>query len=37
MERYETDFVGRVTDEAYGDLEYALKRVEQRIAPETKN
>ena len=37
MERYETDFVGRVTDEAYGDLEYALKRVEQRIAPEAEN
>lgn len=36
MERYEQDFVGRVTDEAYGDMEYALGRIEKRIAPEAE-
>ena len=34
MERYELDFVGRVTEEAYGDMEYALERIEKRIHPE---
>ena len=34
MERYESDFVGRVTDEAYGDMEYALKRIEKRVHPD---
>ena len=34
MARYEADFVGSVTDSAYGDLDYALKRVEKRITPE---
>ena len=34
MERYELDFVGKVTEEAYGDMEYALERIEKRINPE---
>ena len=34
MERYESDFVGRVTDEAYSDMEYALGRIEKRVNPE---
>ena len=33
MERYESDFVGRITEEAYGDMEYALKRIEERVNP----
>ena len=33
MERYELDFVGRITEEAYGDMEYALKRIEARVNP----
>ena len=33
MERYESDFVGRVTEETYGDMEYALKRIEERVNP----
>ncbi len=33
MERYEQDFVGSITEDAYGDLEYALKRVEARVNP----
>ena len=37
MERYELDFVGRVTEEAYGDMEYALERIEKRIHPEPKD
>ena len=36
MERYEADFVGRVTDEAYEDMEYALGRIEKRIVPEAE-
>ena len=36
MERFELDFVGRVTEEAYGDMEYALERIEKRINPEPK-
>ena len=36
MERYEQDFVGRVTDEAYEDMEYALGRIEKRIVPEAE-
>ena len=36
MERYELDFVGRITEEAYGDMEYALERIEKRIHPEPK-
>ena len=34
MERYEANFVGRITDEAYGDMEYALERIEKRVNPE---
>ena len=36
MERYELDFVGRITEETYGDMEYALERIEKRINPETE-
>ena len=34
MERYEMDFVGGITEGAYGDMEYALKRIEKRVHPE---
>jgi len=37
MERYEQDFVGSITEDAYSDLEYALKRVEKRINPPKDN
>ena len=33
MVRYEQDFVGSITEDAYGDLEYALKRIEARVNP----
>ncbi|MBP3661160.1 MAG: CapA family protein [Oscillospiraceae bacterium] len=33
MERYEAGFLGRVTEDAYGDMEYALGRIEKRINP----
>ena len=33
MERYEQEFVGRITEDAYGDMEYALGRIEKRINP----
>ena len=36
MERYELDFVGRITEATYSDMEYALERIEKRINPETK-
>ena len=36
MERYEQDFVGRITEETYADMEYALERIEKRITPETE-
>lgn len=36
MERYDADFVGRITEDAYGDMEYALKRIEKRVTPEQK-
>ena len=36
MERYELDFVGRITEEAYGDMEYALERIEKRLNPESE-
>ena len=34
MERYELEFVGRITEDTYEDMEYALERIEKRIAPE---
>lgn len=34
MERYEQHFVGSITQEAYEDMEYALKRIEKRVNPE---
>ena len=36
MERYDADFVGRITEDAYGDMEYALTRIEKRVTPEQK-
>ncbi len=33
MERYEAAFVGRITEDAYDDMEYALTRIEARINP----
>ena len=36
MERYELDFVGRITEQTYADMEYALERIEKRIAPKTE-
>ena len=33
MERYEAGFLGRVTEDAYGDMEYALGRIEKRVNP----
>ena len=33
MARYEQDFVGSITEDAYGDLEYALTRIEKRVNP----
>ena len=37
MERYDQEFVGRITEEAYGDMAYALKRIEERINPKPKD
>lgn len=37
MARYEEEFVGRVTEDAYGDMAYALKRIEERINPKPKD
>lgn len=34
MERYETNFVGRITDDAYESMAYAMKRIEERVNPE---
>ena len=36
MERYEMDFVGRITEQTYADMEYALERIEKRITPKTE-
>ena len=36
MERYEADFVGRITDEAYTSMEKALSRIEERVNPKTE-
>ena len=36
MERYDQDFVGRITEETYEDMEYALGRIEKRITPKTE-
>ena len=33
MERYESEFVGRITDEAYSSMEKALKRIDERVTP----
>ena len=33
MERYEAGFLGRVTEDAYGDMEYALGCIEKRVNP----
>ena len=37
MARYEEEFVGRVTEDTYGDMAYALKRIEERINPKPKD
>ena len=37
MERYDENYVGRITEEAYGDMEYALKRIEARVNPPKEN
>ena len=34
MARYEADFVGGITKDAYEDMEYALKRIEDRVHPQ---
>ncbi len=33
MERYEQNYVGRITEETYKSMEYALKRIEERVTP----
>ena len=33
MERYDQGFVGRITEDAYDDMAYALTRIEKRINP----
>ena len=33
MERYEAEFVGRITDETYSSMEKALKRIDERVTP----
>ena len=35
MERYESEFVGRITDEAYSSMEKALKRIDERVTPKS--
>lgn len=37
MERYEQGFVGRITEDAYGDMENALKRLDERVNPPKDN
>ena len=34
MERYESNFVGSITDDAYADMKYALTRIEKRVHPD---
>ena len=34
MERYESNYVGSITQDAYDDMEYALGRIEKRVNPE---
>ena len=34
MERYEQNFVGGITQDAYDDMAYALTRIEKRVNPE---
>ena len=36
MERYEQNFVGRVTDDAYASLEKALSKIEDKLTPKTE-
>ena len=33
MERYDAEFVGRITDGTYGDMGRALERIEARVNP----
>ena len=37
MERYEQNYVGRISEDAYGDMEYALERIEKRVNPPKDN
>ena len=37
MARYEGNYLGKVSPEVYGSMEYVLGRIEQRITPEQKN
>ncbi len=37
MERYEQNFVGGITQDAYEDMEYALTRIEKRVNPPEEN
>ena len=34
MERYESNYVGSITQDAYDDMKYALGRIEKRVNPE---
>ena len=36
MERYEQNFVGRITDEAYASMEKALGKIEDKLTPKTE-
>jgi poly-gamma-glutamate synthesis protein (capsule biosynthesis protein) len=36
MGRYEANFVGSITKDAYDDMAYALKRIEKRVNPDKK-
>ena len=33
MERYEAEFVGRITEETYGTMERVLERIDERVNP----
>ena len=36
MERYEQNFVGRITDDAYKSMEKALSKIEDKLVPKTE-
>ena len=35
MERYEAEFVGRITEETYGTMERVLERIDERVNPKS--